>query len=192
MPAAHLVSGPIDLKRCVRVTLEKRRVLVDTRMKTVLAPQLPAVLTIQERSEKEEQTYHDRENLHWDRDVRVEARWVSICCSGAERVIGRLLLGCIILILHYLKNQPNNQTTPTPPKINSRKLIKRMDFDFEQVSSSFLKLVYIRNKLAYVYPCGQFPGIPLRNFAGYDSPSWFTNCIVVLPDTEMALLRMIF
>lgn len=64
--------------------------------------------------------------------------------------------------------QPNNTN---PPKTNSRKLIKCMDFDFEQVSSSFLKLVYIRNKLAYVYPCGQFPGIPLRNFAGYDSPS---------------------
>jgi len=42
-----------------------------------------------------------------------------------------------------------------------------MNIVFEQVSSAFLKLVYIRSKLAYAYPCVQFPGIPLGSFAGY-------------------------
>lgn len=62
-----------------------------------------------------------------------------------------------------------------------------MDFVFGQVSSSFLKLVYIKSKLAYAYPCVQFLGTPSKSFAGYDSHNWFTNCIVVLSDTEIAL-----
>lgn len=33
----------------------------------------------------------------------------------------------------------------------------------------------------------QFPGVPLRNFACYDSHNLTSNCTVVLPDTEMAL-----
>lgn len=43
-------------------------------MKAILAPQLPAILMIQERSKNEEHAYHDRENLCWDRDVKVEVR----------------------------------------------------------------------------------------------------------------------
>lgn len=43
-------------------------------MKAVLATHLPAILMIQERSKNEEHAYHDRENLCWDRDVRVEVR----------------------------------------------------------------------------------------------------------------------
>lgn len=53
----------------VCVTLKGRLILLDTRMNTVLAP---AVLTILEKSKNVEQAYHDRENLHWDRDVTVE------------------------------------------------------------------------------------------------------------------------
>lgn len=48
--------------------------MLDTRMKAVLATHLPAILMIQERSKNEEHAYHDRENLCWDRDVRVEVR----------------------------------------------------------------------------------------------------------------------
>jgi len=74
----HLVSGPIDPPKDVYhairvcVTLEERWMLLDTRRKAVLAPQLPTILTIKERNKNEGQAYHDRENLRWDRHVRVE------------------------------------------------------------------------------------------------------------------------
>lgn len=51
-----------------------------------------------------------------------------------------------------------------------------MDFGFEQLSSLFLNL-----------PILQFPGVPLRSFACYDSHNCISNCTVVLLDTEMAL-----
>lgn len=66
-----LTSEDVYHVMSVCVPLEERQILLDTGMKTVPAPQLPAVLTIQERSKNNEQAYHDRENLRWDRGVRV-------------------------------------------------------------------------------------------------------------------------
>lgn len=83
-------------------------------------------------------------------------------------------------------NKQPNQNNTNIPESNSRKLIRYIDFVFEQISW-FLKLVYMRDKLACAYPCVQCPGIPLRRFAGYDSHNWFSSCMVVLPDIEMAL-----
>lgn len=55
----------------VGVTPEERQILLDTRMNAVLAPQLPGVLTVQERHKNEERACCNREELCWDRDVRV-------------------------------------------------------------------------------------------------------------------------
>lgn len=67
-------------------------------------------LIIQERSKNEEQAYHNRQILNWDRDGRVEVSSVSISCGKGWRE-GL----CCVDIAWFLKSHQNAQ--PTHPKL---------------------------------------------------------------------------
>lgn len=105
----HLVSGPIDLQRCVpcgeSMCYPGRKVDI-TGWKLSLPCNYLHYWQYR-RGIKMKNKLTMTERTCTETGMSVGVHWVSVCCASVEKVKGRLVLGCITSILHCLKPKQN-------------------------------------------------------------------------------------